>query len=463
MRAAGTAGERRGSVALIAVGCRVNQAEVEGLAASLAAAGWSAAHDPGRADVVVVNTCAVTSGADSDGRKLVRRIHRANPRARIVVTGCQAEREAPALGALPGVRLVVGNAAKHRIPDWLERFPGGRRPESSSLPRSVEVERPPVHELRDLVPLPVSLEGSRTSRPLVKIQDGCDRGCAFCVIPGTRGASRSLGEVEVIEQLSRIGDAGFGEAVLTGIDLGSWGEDRPGSGGLPALLDRIDRERPVTRLRLSSLDPRDLSADLAERVASYRWICPHLHLSLQTGSPDVHRRMGRGRWPEGLEERVHALASARPELALGLDLLTAFPGETDADHRATCDWVREQPVSYTHVFPYSPRPGTPAARWSPPGGESVSAPAAVALSDARARELRELGARLRLAFHQRHVGSEQELVVEAPAPDGGSAVRGTTANFIPVEAACSEPRAPGALVRVRLTAAEPRGCRGTIP
>lgn len=440
---------RAPSVFTVAVGCRVNQSEAEGFAAELAARGFTAAADPALADVVVVNTCAVTGSADTDGRKLVRRIHRANPRARIVVTGCQAEREPGVLAALPGVRLVVGNGGKQRLAEWAAALDDAA---------ATRVERPPVHELGAFVALAPDAPATSQARPLIKIQDGCDRSCAFCVIPAARGSSRSHAAAGVLDELRRVARGGCDEAVLTGIDLGSWGLDLTPATELAALLDRIDAERPVRRVRLSSLDPRDLDHGLADRIARYAWLCPHLHLSVQTGSAELHRRMGRGRWPERLGEHLEHIRERRPELALGLDVMTGFPGESELDHQQTLAWIRSQPVSYLHVFPYSPRPGTAAFAWAPADGASFASPVVHATIQRRAQELRALGARARLAFHQRQVGAELEVVVERM---DGAVAQGTSSNYVAVRWPAAETPAIGALARVRIDRAASAGCEGS--
>lgn len=436
------------TVYLASVGCRVNQAEIDGLSAELVSRGFVTVGDPGDADLVVLNTCAVTGSADTDGRKLVRRIHRANPRARIVVTGCQAERDAEALASLPGVRLVAGNGAKPTLAALAASLP------HDPIPR---IERPPLAAADSFQALAFDPVTASSARPLVKIQDGCDRSCTFCVIPGARGGSRSLAEDDVVRRLASVGRGGHVEAVLTGIDLGSWGADLARSSDLARLLDRIDRERPVRRIRLSSLDPRDLSDDLIARIARYPWICPHLHVSLQTASTEVHRRMGRGRWPDGLERRLGGLREARPDLSVGLDVMTGFPGETELDHERTVAWIREQPVTYLHVFPYSPRPETVAFEWPFAEDLAFGAPVAQQIVSRRARELRELGARLRLAFHQRHVGRVAECVLERRA---GDLARGVSGNFVPVEWTCSASLRIGEVARVRVVRADAGRCEG---
>lgn len=436
------------TVYLAAVGCRVNQAEIDGLTAELVNRGFVTVGDPGDADLVVLNTCAVTGSADTDGRKLVRRIHRANPRARIVVTGCQAERDAEVLASLPGVRLVAGNGAKSTLAELAASLP------QDPIPR---IERPPLSAGDSFEALAFAPQLASSARPLVKIQDGCDRSCTFCVIPGARGGSRSLAADDVVQRLASVGRAGQAEAVLTGIDLGSWGADLAPATDLARLLDRIDRERPVRRLRLSSLDPRDLGDDLVTRIARYPWVCPHLHVSLQTASPEVHRRMGRGRWPDGLERRLAALRDSRPDLSVGLDVMTGFPGESEHEHERTVAWIREQPVTYLHVFPYSPRPDTSAFEWPFADDLAFGAPVAQQIVSRRARELRELGTRLRLAFHQRHVGGEVECVVERRE---GDLARGASANFVPVEWTAPADARVGEVARVRVLRADSRRCLG---
>lgn len=414
--AAGDAAPGRApQVHLAAVGCRLNQAEMDALGGSLAAGGLDLADDAGQADVIVLNTCAVTAEAERDARRLVRRWHRLRPEAAIVLTGCQATLAPAELATLPGVAAVVGNAAKEgladRIREWVGVTSGEGNPEAAwhapaTRDGGLDREHPigghdaamPVSSV--LPPAP-----GRT-RAFVAVQDGCDQGCAFCATTLARGAARSRRRADVVAQVGLLVAAGYQEAVLTGVQLGAYGRDLGLRGaGLAGLIRVILERTGLPRLRLSSLEPWDLDPDLGALWADGR-LMPQLHLPIQTGSDALRRRMARRGRVETVRRLVAEARAAVPELALGTDLIAGLPGETDADHRATLALVRELGFVRLHVFPYSPRAGTAAA--------AMDGQLPEALRRERAAELAALGHELARAHAARLAGGIRPVLWEAP-------------------------------------------------
>lgn len=366
-------------------GCRATQADGAALEEQLRARGYLRAGATAAADLVVINTCTVTAAADQQARQYVRHIHRQNSAARILVTGCYAQRAPAELAALPGVTWVVGNSHKAEIPAVVERvrpapardfIPVGRLRFAAVPPpvRAVDGEtelslaRGPAKVITGNIFAQTTLaatpvfegEGGRT-RPTVKIQDGCNNRCAYCVIPFVRGRSRSLPPCEVIAQIARLEAAGTKEVVLSGVDLGSYGLDLRPRAGLVELTARLLAETSIPLLRFSSVEPADLTDEFLALLASTPRIARHLHAPLQSGSDRILRRMRRWYSRAEYAERIEAAASALPNLGLGADVIVGFPGETEEDFRATYALVEQLPFTYLHVFSYSPRPGTAAA------------------------------------------------------------------------------------------------------
>ncbi len=337
------------------LGCKVNQYESEALRQAWLAAGAEESPDPARASVILINTCAITARAVSDVRQMVRRLHRAAPAARIMLTGCAAQLSGPeytGIAELPGIHRIVPQPEKQSL---LALFSPAAAPGASpAFP-------------------PFSIADFTRARPILKVQDGCSHRCAFCVVPLARGAAVSRPFKDVADELRRLLEAGFREIVLAGVNLRQFGPDLPASLESPAapdfwdLLNHLEaRFAPEwagrARLRLSSLEPGQLNEKALDTFARGRLLCPHLHLSLQSGSRDVLRRMGRGHYsPDTLAPFFNRLAAIWPTFALGADLLIGFPGESDGDFAQTLDLARDLPMTYGHVFPYSRRPGTPAA------------------------------------------------------------------------------------------------------
>lgn len=348
---------------VISLGCRLNISESETIGALLADSD----------DTIVVNSCAVTAEAVRQTRQAIRRARRARPDARLLVTGCAAEIERDSLAAMPEVDGLVPNAAK------LD-------------PRAWNVA-PPVQ----------SLAPQRT-RAFVAVQNGCDHTCTFCVIPQGRGKSRSLPVREVLMQISQVLDRGAPEVVLTGVDLTSWGHDLPGTPGLGILASTILKEFPaLTRLRMSSLDGIEIDPELFELFASEKRMMPHLHLSLQSGDDLTLKRMKRRHLRQDAIALVENLRKRRGDLAIGADLIAGFPTETETMHANNRSIIAELGIVHGHVFPYSPRPGTPAARMSQVGKERIKE---------RAASLREEISRVRTSWLEGLVGEPQRVLAE---------------------------------------------------
>lgn len=354
--------------------------------AALEGQGFLPVRDASSADLVVVNTCTVTHSADVDARRVIRNYHRDRPQADILVTGCYAQRAPEELAALEGVRWVLGNSHKTQIAaitgSAAEQYHGQILIEDMSAQSTFAAST--VRGVRD----------DRT-RPNLKVQDGCSNKCSFCIIPSVRGRSRSAPAVSVVEQIRNLAGR-YAEIVLTGINLGRWGRDLPGNLRFADLLWLILGETSVRRLRLSSVEPMDWSQQLMELVAGEPRIARHVHLPLQSGSDSVLKRMFRKYRIRHYATRLELAYQLMPDAAIGADVMTGFPGETDAEFAETVAFVEDQPFSYLHVFTYSERPGTHAAE----SGQ----PVAVHVRHERTRILREISDRKNLEFRRRMIG-----------------------------------------------------------
>jgi threonylcarbamoyladenosine tRNA methylthiotransferase MtaB len=415
---------------------------------------------PAEADVVVVNTCSVTAEADRAARAFIRRTHRKNPTARIVVTGCYAQRAPEELAALAGVAAVVGNSHKAIAPGIVLDMAGGpaspQTPASSSTNDLVTLRTLVSPAASHAVPIWADelfahsfieeaqlLPGTQT-RPNLKIQEGCGNRCTFCVIPQTRGGSRSLSADAIMRQVQGFMAGGGIELVLSGINLGRWGRDLHGLGDLPrtlaALARKILQTTRLPRLRLSSIEPMDWDAELIALMAEFGSsglsasgrLARHAHLPLQSGSDAVLRRMHRRYRPWHYAEKVEALFNAAgPDLTLGADVMVGFPGETDTEFEETLDFVRALPFGYLHLFPFSPRPGTKG--WALHAQRPV-APRAV---EERMAALRTLAAEKSDAHRMQFIGRELDCI-SLNTPDELSGQNRTAAlsdNFLPIEIA----------------------------
>jgi threonylcarbamoyladenosine tRNA methylthiotransferase MtaB len=426
-------------------GCRAARADGEAVSERLRAAGFCE-RQPSSADVVVVNTCSVTAEADRAARAFIRRAHRLNPKARIVVTGCYAQRAPEELAGLAGIAAVVGNSHKALAPEIVLGLLGRAEQHADSelikIQAAQAASAPPqvvwaddrfAHSFLEEAQV---VPGAQT-RPNLKIQEGCGNRCTFCVIPQTRGSSRSLPAVAVLRQVEGFVTAGGNELVLSGINLGRWGWDLPSWDGLPratlaGLVRQIFEQTALPRLRLSSIEPMDWDTDLIRLMAEFGGmrLVRHAHLPLQSGSDAVLRRMHRRYRPWHYQGKVAALVSAAgPDLTLGADVMVGFPGETNGEFEETLELIRALPFGYLHLFPFSPRPGTP--------GWAIHAerPVPAAVVEEQMAALRALAAEKSRTHREQFVGREVEAITlhtpEALAHLGRTAA--LTENFLPVE------------------------------
>lgn len=356
-------------------GCRASQADGAALKLQLERAGWAETAESQNSDIAILNTCTVTATADAEVRQIIRRIHRENPGCRILVTGCYAQRAPQEIAALDGIAWVVGNSHKHRITEILKEHLEDRPAASSRLLPGVQAAAacPAVEgEVRSANPqvwvgevgpefhfLPASPD-DRT-RPTLKVQDGCNARCSFCIIPSVRGRSRSLPAEQAVAQVQELERKGFQEVVLSGINLGSYGRDLGRSITFLGLLEKILSETRLPRLRISSIEPMDVSPELIAWVAQEPRIARHFHVPLQSGCDRILRQMNRRYWTAQYASRILAIREALPNCGIGADVMTGFPGETDEDHAASAGFIESLPLTYLHIFPYSSRPQTPAA------------------------------------------------------------------------------------------------------
>ena len=400
---------------IITFGCRLNAFESEVIRA----------HAGAQPDLVVVNTCAVTAEAERQARQAIRRVTRERPGARIVVTGCAAQIDPASWSALPGVSRVLGNNDKLEPAAW--------HPDATQSAVSVMGQTPAEP--------PLVTEFTGRARAYVQVQAGCDHRCTFCIIPYGRGPSRSVPAGRVVDQVRTLVAHGCREIVLTGVDITSYGPDLPGRPTLGSLARRILRLVPdLPRLRLSSLDPVEIDDDLWELLATEPRLMPHLHLSLQAGSDLILKRMKRRHLAEDAARTIARARALRPGLAIGADLIAGFPTETDALFEETLAFVRDHAIPYLHVFPYSERPGTPAARM--PAVPPV-------LRRQRASRLRAEGQIQAASFHATFQGARLTVLIEKPN-------LGRTEHYTQVELTGGT---PGALMDLIAITPTPTGLR----
>ncbi len=453
-------------------GCRAAQADGAALERQLRERGLERADAPAEAGLVVLNTCTVTAAADQDARAAIRRIHRKNPEAQIVVTGCYAQRAPEEIAALPGVSQVIGNSHKHQLAQLavglqtsdlgprltdLNGLPGQQSGGFVPLTRLTSDVQGPRSDVRipifvsdifahtELQAAPVFDAAKERTRPNLKVQDGCDNRCSFCVIPSVRGQSRSLELAEVIREVDGLVNAGYREVVISGINLGRWGRDLDVSSQLSAIGQTDQRpttngQRPtfedlvrailcqttLEKLRISSVEPMDWSDELIHTMAASPRIAKHAHVPLQSGSDAVLRRMHRKYRPWHYREKVMKIRRAMPTAAIGADVMAGFPGETEAEFDETCRLIEELPLTYLHVFTYSARPGTPAA--------AMDKQVPVQVARERNRILRDLASKKKLAFMNSFVGQLVETItlnVSGRDP-AGEYTEGLTDNYLPI-------------------------------
>jgi threonylcarbamoyladenosine tRNA methylthiotransferase MtaB len=480
-------------------GCRATQSDGAALERQFEQRGLSRVSTPAQASVVVMNTCTVTAAADQDARAAIRRVRRQNPEAQIVVTGCYAQRAPKEIAALPGVSLVVGNSHKHQLAEIVRTQMrtsdlGPQTSDSSFIPLAMlggisssavqsetdsrwtpkpDVRSPAPHPwptTNDQRPIYVSdifahtelqaapvfdatdgNENART-RPNLKVQDGCDNRCSFCVIPSVRGHSRSLPIDRILAEVNALVNSGYREVVISGINLGRWGRDldlrrqtsdlsrvsmsevqgprsdafrKPGAESQKLTFENLIRailaNTTLEKLRISSVEPMDWTDELISLVASSPRIAKHAHVPLQSGSDAVLRRMHRKYRPWHYREKIEKIRAAMPTAAIGADVMVGFPGETDAEFEATRRMIDDLPFTYLHVFTYSPRPGTPAA--------SMTNQVPVHAARDRNKILRELAAEKKLAFMRTFIGQKVDAITLSSCGAGAPAREASITEF----------------------------------
>jgi threonylcarbamoyladenosine tRNA methylthiotransferase MtaB len=421
-------------------GCRATDADAAAISAALCERGLALATAHDRADFVVLNTCTVTAAADSQARDAIRKIHRANPEARIVVTGCYAQRAPEELAGIDGVAWVVGNSHRTEIPGLLSGH-GGSNADSTA---TASVDFVPAAHLAghamSLAHAPAKIltgdifaerafradgavpaSGDRT-RPIFKIQDGCNNRCSYCVIPFVRGKSRSLPPDDVVDGVRALIASGAREVVLSGINLGSYGRDLMPRASLVQLVPRILDETDLEQLRFSSIEPQDVTEDFVSLVAAADRIAPHFHVPLQSGSDAVLHAMHRWYRTALYAERIQLIRRLLPGAAIGADVIAGFPSETPDDFQATVEFIERLPFTYLHVFSFSPRPGT--------AGAALGSAVPEAVIHERARTLRQLGQRKAAEFRGSQTGGMQRALTLARS--GNNWTEGLTGNYLKV-------------------------------
>ena len=416
-------------VAFYTAGCRLNQSETAVLTDRFTRMGYQQVAYGEPTDLLVLNTCTVTENAEADCRRVIRRTLRRSPQAFVAVTGCYAQTGVNVLRHLPGVDLVLGNQYKMLLPDYLEELPDVRKRSSTFVRHSGSIGR------EDFVQDGVG--DYATTRANLKIQDGCNFMCSFCLIPFARGRERSRMLDDAVREAERLVERGHRELVLTGVNVGRFAN---GSDGLLTLIQRLERIPGLARIRISSIEPTTIPPALLEYMSTSRKLCRFLHVPVQSGDDEILVAMNRRYSAKDYRTWVEHVVQKIPDVCVGTDVLVGFPGETDRQFFATCALVRDLPLAYAHVFSYSRRPGTPAARLGNPVPQAVI--------KTRTQRLSELSRIKRAQFYQRFLDRDGVVLFETTGKDG--LWTGLTDNFIRVGVACSGSLA-NQLRRVRLT------------
>jgi threonylcarbamoyladenosine tRNA methylthiotransferase MtaB len=420
-------------------GCRATQADGAAIEQQLISRGLSRAQYSAQADVVVLNTCTVTAAADQDARAAIRRIHRENPEARIMVTGCYAQRAPQELASLPGVTWVVGNSHKHQVAE-IAASGNFISLENLALSAPAFTVIGDVFAHTELIAAPVFAgddSGSRT-RPNLKVQDGCNNRCSFCIIPSVRGQSRSMPLERAVREAQALAHAGFREIVLSGINLGRWGRDFAPQQPFEQLLRALLEHTNIEKIRISSVEPMDWSDEIIELVATSPRIAKHAHVPLQSGSDRILRAMHRKYRPWHYAEKIRKIRQAMPDAAVGADVMVGFPGETDDLFEESRSFIQHLPFTYLHVFTYSSRPGTPSA--------AMPDQVPVAVARERNRVLRELAAEKNLDFRKRFRGKTMDAIT---LQSGGEFTEALSDNYLRIRIDGLHPGNTWTRVRIR--------------
>lgn len=434
------------TISFLTLGCKVNQYDSGAMADTLTQQGYSIVPAASAADFCVINTCVVTESTEAQSRQLIRKMLRAQPRCRIIVTGCYGQKSAPDLLQLSDRVSVIGNAEKKDI----ARFVAALQENGAPLTAVSDI----MAEKRFTTPACGRLF-DRT-RAFLKIQEGCNSRCTYCIVPSVRGRSRSLPAGEVKERILQLREAGYREIILTGIHLGAFGLDAQPRTSLAGLLEYLEKDSSLAglRLRLSSLEPTECTPAIIELLSGSKHLCPHLHIPLQSGDAHILKRMGRPYSPDFYRARIMQLAERIPGINIGIDVIAGFPGETDEQFANTFKLLQELPAGYLHVFPFSRRSGTPASEYP----NQVAA----GIKKERALRLRRLSDEKRSAFYTAHTGKLLPVLVENRRSKKTGLLRGVSRNYIPV--LFEGPAAlAGTEIPVQIVATDGGEARGRLP
>jgi len=401
-------------VAIATLGCKVNQYESAVIRESFQKRGWEIVPFSSLARVYVINTCTVTRKTDYQSRQLIRRAQKQNPSATIIVTGCYAQISPEEIKKIKGVGYILGNSRKDNIIDLIYSYLNGNLP---------KILVDPIDQERKISAS--AAEGLfQQTRPPVKIQDGCNSACSYCIIPSARGKSRSKRPGAVIEEISHLANLGYKEAVLTGIHLGAYGLDLHPKASLLDLLRKLEEKRIINRIRISSIEPTEIGEELIDLVSVSKIICPHFHIALQSGDDKILKQMNRTYRAQFFSELIQKLNDKIPHLAVGIDVIAGFPGEREREFENTLELLKQIPFSYLHVFPFSRRPGTVAAELPDQiHGKIIRE---------RCRILRDLGELKRKVYYQRFLNQKLDVLIEAKRDPASKLLKGFSRNYIPV-------------------------------
>ncbi|MBS0014414.1 MAG: tRNA (N(6)-L-threonylcarbamoyladenosine(37)-C(2))-methylthiotransferase MtaB [Desulfobacterales bacterium] len=416
----------------ITLGCKVNQAETESLAAGFVRQKtWNLAGPQEDADLCIINTCAVTQKAAMQSRQAIRKAVRGHPNAVIVVTGCYAQNDPKAIGDIKGVDYVIGQGEKHRIIEIAKSLKhlGTPKPPHTRVSNPI-IRHSDISRLRRFKPMPAPPAGTFRTRPFLKIQDGCNSFCTYCIVPYTRGRSRSLPADAVMSEFRALTAANAPEIVLTGVHIGKYGQDLIPQMDLAGLLALLESVNGGHRIRLSSVEPAEITDILLQTIYGSEKICPHFHIPLQSGDSSILQKMKRPYTPQIFAERIETIHGLFPDAAIGVDVIVGFPGEDDSAFTRTFELIEALPVTYLHVFPFSPRPGTRAA--------GLDNPVSAAVIKQRCRSLRQLGNEKKQQFFEKMTGKTLDVGIETENTWQAGLARGNSDNYIPVyvENAC---------------------------
>ena len=394
------------------LGCKVNHCESESIIQLLKESGWTSVPLGEDAKFCIINTCAVTQKAAMQSRQAVRHAIRSNPRARIIVTGCYAQTEPDDIKKIKGVHYIIGHAGKHKIPEIIST-----KEKDFVFPVTIYND---INNEKTFKQMPVAL-GERT-RPFLKIQDGCNAFCTYCIVPYARGRSRSMPLKNILDNIIRIKKSGYREVVLSGIHLGRYGLDLSPQTNLAKLIKRINESMAIERVRLSSIEPLELSKDIIKTVAESDVFCRHFHIPLQSGDNSILKKMRRPYTRSMFRQLLYKIHELIPDAAIGVDTIIGFPGETEEAFKNTYNLIEKLPATYLHVFPFSSRKGTPASNFPDKVPSKII--------KERCKIMRDLGNTKKKEFYKKNIGKKVEVLIEAKRDKTTGFLKGMSSNYL---------------------------------